>query len=158
MPPPKILRKMEFTGLATVHQQYICWMAHIWLVREHTRIIDEPSSMAPRWLALPILKCEPLTIHLTDGTWLALREPQPSHPVAGLVVGYGWFSWGHLPENLGWRLRYFGTEYLYLIAVSVYLSTRTGIQGPTRRSLAAHRRHLNQSPTGHILDVSSAAS
>jgi len=83
---PKILRKMEFTEPATAHRRYIYWVARPWLVREHARTIDEPSSMAPRWLALPILNCELLTIHLTDGTWLALREPQPSHPVAGLAV------------------------------------------------------------------------
>ena len=70
------------------------------------RTIDEPSLMAPRWITLLILKCEPLTMHLTDGTWLALREPQPSHPIAGLVVEHGWFSWGHLPKNLRWRFRY----------------------------------------------------
>jgi len=108
---------MVFTEPATAHRRYIYWVARTWLVREHARTIDEPSSMAPRWLALSILKCEPLTIHLTDGTWLALREPQPSHLFAGLAVEYGWFSWGHLPNNLGWRLGYFVPEYLYLNAV-----------------------------------------
>ena len=108
---------MEFTEPAMAHRRFIYWVARPWLVREHARTIDEPSSMAPRWLALPILNCELLTIHLTDGTWLALREPQPSHTVAGLAVEYGWLSWGHLPKNLGWRLRYSVPEYLYVIAV-----------------------------------------
>jgi len=74
--------------------------------------------MAPLWLALPILKCEPLTIHLTDGTWLALCEPQPNHPVAGLEVECGWFNSGHLPKNLEWRLGYSVPEYLNLNAVT----------------------------------------